>query len=50
MPRLREIPRAEVSDDKILFFYDRLFGPDADPIQRQIADAVRTAFSGGAPA
>ena len=31
MPRLREVPRAEVSDEKILFFYDRLFGPDKDP-------------------
>jgi alkylhydroperoxidase family enzyme len=31
MPRLREIPRAEVTDEKILFFYDRLFGPDKDP-------------------
>jgi alkylhydroperoxidase family enzyme len=31
MPRLREIPRAEVTDDRILFFYNRLFGPDRDP-------------------
>ncbi|MBS9534856.1 carboxymuconolactone decarboxylase family protein [Mycobacterium sp. M1] len=31
MPRLREIPRAEVTDEKILFFYDRLFGADRDP-------------------
>ncbi|MGN2639823.1 carboxymuconolactone decarboxylase family protein [Nocardia takedensis] len=31
MPRLREVPRAEVTDPKILFFYDRLFGPDKDP-------------------
>ncbi|ROZ45678.1 carboxymuconolactone decarboxylase family protein [Rhodococcus sp. WS3] len=31
MPRLREIPRAEVTDEKILFFYDRLFGTDKDP-------------------
>lgn len=31
MPRLREVPRAEVDDEKILFFYDRLFGPDKDP-------------------
>lgn len=30
MPRLREIPRAEVADERILFFYDRLFGPDRD--------------------
>jgi DNA-binding MarR family transcriptional regulator len=29
---------------------ERLFGPDADPIQRQIADAARAAFSGGDPA
>lgn len=31
MPRLREVPRAEVTDETILFFYDRLFGPDKDP-------------------
>ncbi|MGE5289195.1 MAG: carboxymuconolactone decarboxylase family protein [Micromonosporaceae bacterium] len=31
MPRLREIPRAEVTDERILFFYDRLFGPGRDP-------------------
>ncbi|MCX4094953.1 carboxymuconolactone decarboxylase family protein [Nocardia sp. alder85J] len=31
MPRLREVPRAEVTDERILFFYDRLFGPDKDP-------------------
>ncbi|MCE4263784.1 carboxymuconolactone decarboxylase family protein [Rhodococcus globerulus] len=31
MPRLREIPRAEVTDEKILFFYNRLFGADKDP-------------------
>ncbi|WP_329240085.1 carboxymuconolactone decarboxylase family protein [Actinoallomurus sp. NBC_01490] len=31
MPRLREVPRAEVTDERILFFYDRLFGPDRDP-------------------
>ncbi|MGA4995200.1 MarR family winged helix-turn-helix transcriptional regulator [Nonomuraea bangladeshensis] len=29
---------------------ERLFGPDADPVQRQIADAARAAFSGGDPA
>ncbi|MEU6793926.1 MarR family transcriptional regulator [Nonomuraea wenchangensis] len=28
---------------------EQLFGPDADPIQRQIADAVRAAFSDGDP-
>ncbi|HEX7321862.1 MAG TPA: carboxymuconolactone decarboxylase family protein [Mycobacterium sp.] len=31
MPRLREVPRAEVTDKQILLFYDRLFGPDRDP-------------------
>ncbi|MGW2308185.1 carboxymuconolactone decarboxylase family protein [Actinomadura luteofluorescens] len=31
MPRLREVPRAEVTDPQILFFYDRLFAPDRDP-------------------
>ncbi|WP_036497629.1 MULTISPECIES: carboxymuconolactone decarboxylase family protein [Nocardia] len=31
MPRLREVPRAEVTDERILFYYDRLFGPDRDP-------------------
>ena len=31
MPRLREVPRAEVTDERILHFYDRLFGPDRDP-------------------
>ncbi|HUR04372.1 MAG TPA: MarR family winged helix-turn-helix transcriptional regulator [Nonomuraea sp.] len=29
---------------------ERLFGPAADPIQRQVADAVRAAFGGGASA
>ncbi|MGP4026383.1 hypothetical protein [Actinomadura sp. 3N407] len=28
MPRLREVPRAEVTDEQILFFYDHLFAPD----------------------
>ena len=31
MPRLRQVPRAEVTDERILYFYDRLFGPDKDP-------------------
>uniref|UniRef100_UPI00215AA3CB hypothetical protein n=1 Tax=Escherichia coli TaxID=562 RepID=UPI00215AA3CB len=31
MPRLREVPRAGVDDERIRFFYDRLFGPDRDP-------------------
>lgn len=33
MPRLREIPRAEVTDERILFYYDRLFGADNDPVE-----------------
>jgi DNA-binding MarR family transcriptional regulator len=28
---------------------DRMFGPDADPILRQVGDAVRAAFGGGSP-
>ncbi|GAA2885442.1 carboxymuconolactone decarboxylase family protein [Pseudonocardia halophobica] len=32
MPRLRQVPRAEVTDPRILEFYDRLFGPDRDPV------------------
>jgi alkylhydroperoxidase family enzyme len=31
VPRLREVPRAEVTDERVLYFYDRLFGPDRDP-------------------
>lgn len=31
MPRLPEVHRADVTDDKIRYFYDRLFGPDKDP-------------------
>jgi len=31
MPRLREVPRAEVTDERILYFYDHLFAPDRDP-------------------
>jgi alkylhydroperoxidase family enzyme len=31
MPRLDEVPRAEVTDERILYFYDRLFAPDRDP-------------------
>ncbi|MDY6809429.1 MAG: carboxymuconolactone decarboxylase family protein [Actinomycetota bacterium] len=31
MPRLPEVRRADVTDEKILYFYDRLFGPDKDP-------------------
>lgn len=32
MPRLREIPRAEVTDPLTLSMYERLFGPDRDPV------------------
>lgn len=28
---------------------EQLFGPDADPIQRQIAETVRAAFEGRFP-
>jgi alkylhydroperoxidase family enzyme len=31
MPRLREVPRAEVTDERILYFYDHLFAPGRDP-------------------
>ena len=31
MPRLREVPRAEVTDERIRYFYDHLFAPDRDP-------------------
>ena len=31
MPRLREVPRAEVTDPRIRYFYDQLFAPDRDP-------------------
>ncbi|WP_026313855.1 carboxymuconolactone decarboxylase family protein [Actinomadura flavalba] len=34
MPRLRRVPRAEAEareDRLVLYFYDRLFGPDRDP-------------------
>jgi hypothetical protein len=30
--------------DVVTVVDERLFGPDADPIQRQVADAVRAAF------
>jgi DNA-binding MarR family transcriptional regulator len=30
--------------DAVTVVDERLFGPDADPIQRQVADAVRAAF------
>ncbi|WP_158848651.1 MarR family winged helix-turn-helix transcriptional regulator [Saccharothrix deserti] len=39
--RLLESARAAVAEVD-----DRLFGPDSDPIQRQVGDAVRAAFEG----
>ena len=32
MPVLRQVPRAEVKSETILRYYDRLFGPDRDPV------------------
>ena len=32
MPRLREVTRAEADDELVLQMYDRLFGPDRDPV------------------
>lgn len=32
MPRLSEVPRSDVTDDLTLKMYDRLFGPDRDPV------------------
>jgi alkylhydroperoxidase family enzyme len=32
MPRLRQVSRAEATDKLVLFFYDRLFGEDRDPV------------------
>ncbi len=32
MPRLREVPRAEVATEFITRAYDRMFGPDRDPV------------------
>ena len=32
MPRLRQVPRAEVTDQLTLQMYDQLFGPDRDPV------------------
>src|SRR5258708_15619028 len=32
MPVLRQAPRAEVKSEIILRYYDRLFGPDRDPV------------------
>ena len=32
MPRLREVPRSEAPNDQVLRAYDRMFGPDRDPV------------------
>jgi alkylhydroperoxidase family enzyme len=32
MPRLRQVPRSEATSDVVLSAYDRLFGPDRDPV------------------
>ena len=34
MPRLRQVPRAEVDSPDMKAAYDRLFGPDRDPVGR----------------
>lgn len=32
MPVLRQVPRSEVTSEVITAYYDRLFGPDVDPV------------------
>jgi alkylhydroperoxidase family enzyme len=32
MPRLRQVPRAEAAAEIVISSYDRLFGPDRDPV------------------
>ncbi|MGC8514272.1 MAG: carboxymuconolactone decarboxylase family protein [Acidimicrobiales bacterium] len=32
MPRLRQVPRSEAADPAVIKAYDRLFGPDRDPV------------------
>ena len=32
MPRLRQVPRAEVTDPSVTLMYDFIFGPDRDPV------------------
>ena len=32
MPRLRQIPRAEAPNESVIKAYDRMFGPDRDPV------------------
>jgi len=32
MPVLRQVPRAEVTSEVVTAYYDRLFGPDRDPV------------------
>ena len=32
MPVLRQVPRSEVTSEVITSYYNRLFGPDRDPV------------------
>src|SRR5512143_384250 len=32
MPVLRQVPRSEVTSEVVTAYYDRLFGPDRDPV------------------
>ena len=34
MPVLRQVPRSEVKSEVVLRYYDRLFGPDRDPVSQ----------------
>ncbi|MGN6722880.1 MAG: carboxymuconolactone decarboxylase family protein [Marmoricola sp.] len=39
MSRLRQVPRSEVTDPLVLSAYDRLFGPDRDPVAEPGTDS-----------
>lgn len=43
MPRLRQVPRAEITDPALLAQFERLFGPDRDPVAEP---GTRTGTSG----
>lgn len=34
MPRLRQIPRGEATDPLVIEWYDKIFGPDRDPVAK----------------
>jgi alkylhydroperoxidase family enzyme len=34
MPRLREVPRSEATDETVILSYNNLFGPDRDPVSQ----------------